>query len=181
MNPLAAFFRLPGPDRAMAVEAALCLLLARLLVRCVPMRYWMGRLHGAAAGSASADRQGVGRQGMDRQGVGRQGMGRQGVDRQGVGRIVGRIVRAVARRLPVEVVCLPRAVAAHWILRRRGISSRVVFGVRRAAPGRSPDYHAWLTVDGDTVMGGRNGAAYAPLLAPGWLAASGRGEGAWPQ
>ena len=155
----------------MAVEAALCLLLARLLVRCVPMRYWRGRLHGAAAGSASPDRQGVGRQGMDR----------QGVDRQGVGRIVGRIVRAVARRLPVEVVCLPRAVAAHWMLRRRGISSQVVFGVRRAAPGRAPDYHAWLTVDGDTVMGGRNGAAYAPLLAPGWLAASGRGEGAWPQ
>ena len=155
----------------MAVEAALCLLLARLLVRCVPMRYWMGRLHGAAAGSASPDRQGVGRQGM----------GRQGVDRQGVGRIVARIVRAVARRLPVEVVCLPRAVAAHWMLRRRGISSQVVFGVRRAAPGRAPDYHAWLTVDGDTVMGGRNGAAYAPLLAPGWLAASGRGEGAWPQ
>ena len=145
----------------MAVEAALCLLLARLLVRCVPMRYWRGRLHGAAAGSASADR--------------------QGVDRQGVGRIVGRIVRAVARRLPVEVVCLPRAVAAHWMLRRRGISSQVVFGVRRAAPGRAPDYHAWLTVDGDTVMGGRNAAAYAPLLAPGWLAASGRGEGAWPQ
>ena len=166
MNPLAAFFRLQGPERVMAVEAAFYLLLARLLVRCVPMRYWMGRLHGAAAGSASPDRQGV---------------GRQGVDRQGVGRLVGRIVRAVARRLPVEVVCLPRAVAAHWMLRRRGISSQVVFGVRRAAPGRAPDYHAWLTVDGDTVMGGRNGAAYAPLLAPGWLAASGRGEGAWPQ
>ena len=170
----------------MAVEAALCLLLARLLVRWVPMRYWMGRLHGAAAGSASADRQGVGRQGVGRQGVGRQGMGRQGADRQGadrqgVGRLVGRIVRAVARRLPVEVVCLPRAVAAHWMLRRRGISSQVVFGVRRAAPGRAPDYHAWLTVDGDTVMGGRNAAAYAPLLAPSWLAASGRGEGAWPQ
>ncbi len=155
----------------MAVEAALCLLLARLLVRCVPMRYWMGRLHGAAAGSASPDRQGVGRQGM----------GRQGVDRQGVGRIVARIVRAVARRLPVEVVCLPRAVAAHWMLRRRGISSQVVFGVRRAAPGRAPDYHAWLTVDGDTVMGGRNAAAYAPLLAPSWLSGGGRGEPARPQ
>ena len=164
----------------MAVEAAFYLLLARLLVRCVPMRYWRGRLHGAAAGSASPDRQGVGRQGM-----GRQGLGRQGVDRQGVGRIVGRIVRAVARRLPVEVVCLPRAVAAHWMLRRRGISSHVVFGVRRAAPGRAPDYHAWLTVDGDTVMGGRNAAAYAPLLAPGcapgWLSGGGRGEPARPQ
>ena len=180
MNPLAAFFRLQGPERVMAVEAAFYLLLARLLVRCVPMRYWRGRLHGAAAGSASPDRQGVGRQGM-----GRQGLGRQGVDRQGVGRIVGRIVRAVARRLPVEVVCLPRAVAAHWMLRRRGISSHVVFGVRRAAPGRAPDYHAWLTVDGDTVMGGRNAAAYAPLLAPGcapgWLSGGGRGEPARPQ
>ena len=149
----------------MAVEAAFCLLLARLLVRHVPMRYWRGRLHGAAVGSASADR-------------------------QGVSRTVGRIVRRVARRLPVEVVCLPRAMAAHWMLRRRGISSHVVYGVRRAAPGRRPVYHAWLTVDGDTAMGGRNAAAYTPLLARGCytpllarggLSASGRGERARPQ
>ena len=140
----------------MAVEAAFCLLLARLLVRRVPMRYWRGRLHGAAAGSAP-------------------------VDRQGVGRIVGRIVRAVARRLPVEVVCLPRAMAAHWMLRRRGISSHLVFGARRAAPGRRPDYHGWLTVDGDTVMGGWNAAAYTPLLPPNSFSASGWGERARPQ
>ena len=140
----------------MAVEAAFCLLLARLLVRRVPMRYWRGRLHGAAAGSAP-------------------------VVRQRVARIVGRIVPAVARRLPVEVVCLPRAMAAHWMLRRRGISSHLVFGARRAAPGRGPDYHAWLTVDGDTVMGGRNAAAYTPLLAPGGFSASGREERARPQ
>ena len=156
MKPLVAFFRLREPERVMAVEAAVCLLLARLLVRCVPMRYWRARLHGAAAGSAPADR-------------------------QAVARIVGRIVRRVARHLPVEVVCLPRAMAAHWMLRRRGISSHLVFGARRAAPGRRPDYHAWLTVDGDTAMGGQNAAAYTPLLAPGWLSASGREERARPQ
>ena len=140
----------------MAVEAALCLVLARLLVRRVPMRYWGGRLRGEAAGSAPADR-------------------------QGMGRIVGRIVRRVARRLPVEVVCLPRAMAAHWMLRRRGVSSHVVFGARRAATGRRPDYHAWLTVDGGTVMGGRNSPAYTPLLAPGRSSARGPEEGARPQ
>ena len=136
MKSLVSFFRLNGPQRVMAVEAAAGLLLARVVVRCAPMRYWRRQVTRAA--DASHDELVLGRQ-------------------------AGRTVRAVARRLPFKAVCLPRAMAAHWILRRRGVSSQLVFGARRAAPGRSPDYHAWLTVDGKCVIGGRDAGIFAPF------------------
>lgn len=139
---VAAFFRLRGPQRVLALEAVVWLSLARALVHRVPMRYWRRCLHGVEAGSAPADR-------------------------RGLGRAVGRMVRAVSRRLPGEVVCLPRAMAAHWMLRRRGVFSRLVFGVRRDAPGRAPRYHAWVTVDGEPIVGGRNAGTWTPLPAVG--------------
>ena len=137
---VAGFFRLRGPQRVMALEAVVWLSLARVLVRRVPMRYWRGCLNAAETDSGSADR-------------------------RGLVRVVGRMVRAVSRRLPGEVVCLPRALAAHWMLRRREVSSRLVFGVRRVAPGRAPVYHAWVTVDGEPVVGGRNVETWTPLCA----------------
>ena len=139
---VAGFFRLRGAQRVMALEAAVWLSLARLLVRRVPMRYWRGCVNAAETGSGPPDR-------------------------RGLGCVVGRMVRAVSRRLPGNVVCLPRALAAHWMLRRREVSSRLVFGVRRVAPGRAPDYHAWVTVDGEPVVGGRNAGTWTPLRADG--------------
>ena len=69
--------------------------------------------------------------------------------------------------LPFEAACLPRAMAAQWMLLRRGVPSRLVFGARRpAAPGGGNDYHAWLTVDGERVIGGRRAETYRPLPLP---------------
>ena len=144
---LVSFFRLPGRLRVMAVEAAVRLVLARLLVGRVPMRRWAGR---SAEGDAP------------------------GPTAQALGREVGRMVRRVARRLPARFACLPQAVAAHRMLRRRGVPSRLVFGVRRPAPGQRPRYHAWVTVDGACVIGGRALDTYAPLCARPPGAASGR-------
>ena len=47
----------------------------------------------------------------------------------------------------------------------RPCTSRVVFGVRRAAPERPPEYHAWLVMDGETVIGGRRAGSFTPLPA----------------
>ena len=135
---LVSFFRLPGRLRVMAVEAAIRLVLARLLVGRVPMRHWAGR---SAEGDAP------------------------GPTARALGREAGRMVRRVARRLPARFACLPQAVAAHRMLRRRGVPSRLVFGVRRPAPGRRPRYHAWVTVDGACVIGGREIETWAPLCA----------------
>jgi len=56
--------------------------------------------------------------------------------------------RAVAR-FPGELKCLPRAIALHWMLRRRGIASVLSIG---ALPlhgrGTIDDLHAWVTVNG---------------------------------
>lgn len=139
MRLLVAFLRVPPRQQAMALEAAACLALARVLARHVPMRCWRGSLNAAVAGAAAR------------------------ADVRGPGRTVGRMVRKVARRLPFTAACLPQAMAAQWMLRRRHVASRLVFGVRRAAGGRETAYHAWLTVGGKPVIGGRTAGAFTPL------------------
>ena len=63
---------------------------------------------------------------------------------------IGRAVERVAALLPWHPVCLPRAVAAIWMLRRRGIECRAHLGVTGNRP---PQAHAWVTVGGVVVQG----------------------------
>ena len=112
MRPLRSFMRLPPRGRALALEAAAWLTLACILVRHVPMRRWRGSLN-VPVGRAGAP-----------------------AARLALGRDVGRMVRRVARRVSIlDAACLPRAIAAQWMLQRRKVPSRLVFGVRRAACG----------------------------------------------
>lgn len=76
-----------------------------------------------------------------------------------------RVCRAVtaAARWPVRwAVCLPQALAAHWMLARRGVPSRIRFGVRAGAPGLSS--HAWLICGGEPVLGEAAGVDYQPVF-----------------
>lgn len=74
-------------------------------------------------------------------------------------------VQAVARHLPLGFVCLPQAMAAQRMLRRRGISSTLYLGV---APDRAtPDAiqaHAWLRA-GDKILTGEREALRHQKLA----------------
>ena len=56
--------------------------------------------------------------------------------------------------------CLTRAVGLRMLLARRGVASELHLGVRKADNGRSEGIagHAWLTVDGRTVVGGNEQA-----------------------
>jgi hypothetical protein len=63
---------------------------------------------------------------------------------------IGRAVERVAAVLPWHPVCLPRAVAAASMLRRRRIDCRAHLGVRGDKP---PEAHAWVTVGGVVVQG----------------------------
>lgn len=65
---------------------------------------------------------------------------------------VGRATVTAARHVPWKAVCLPQALAARALLARRGVVSRVYFGVAR--DGGVLSAHAWLEVDGQTVVGG---------------------------
>ncbi len=78
-------------------------------------------------------------------------------------------VLSVARHSPVRFVCFPQAIAAHALLRRRGVPSRVVYGVRRAADTRLCA-HTWLEVGGETILGGETAPLFAAL--DGWSAPS---------
>ena len=67
---------------------------------------------------------------------------------------VGRIVKAVAQRLPVPMTCLVEALAAKAMLRRRGRESTLQLGVRSGrSAARALDAHAWLVSDGNVVVG----------------------------
>ena len=73
------------------------------------------------------------------------------------------MVRRVARHVPFPAVCLPQAMALQWMLRRRGVASRLFFGARRKAQDSGLDFHAWLTVGGECVIGAGEVETYAAL------------------
>ena len=174
---IAAFLHLPAPKQALALEAALALLLARLLVGHVPMRYWRGALDIARESSSLPERREApgpaGRRVRTKfPGMRKSPAGRAGEDRNAPGRLrvpheVGRVVRSVAIRLPFRAPCLPQAMAAQWMLRRRGIGSRLTFGARRSRmPDRTMEYHAWLVVAGECVIGAEEVETYSALSLP---------------
>jgi Transglutaminase-like superfamily len=58
----------------------------------------------------------------------------------------------VGERASVNVLCLPYALAAHAMLRRRGIVSRLCLGVARE--GGKLVAHAWVEIGKDKIVGG---------------------------
>ncbi len=69
-------------------------------------------------------------------------------------------VISAARYSPISFVCFPQALAAHAMLRRRGVASVMHYGVRRSAD-RQLRAHTWLEVEGRMLLGGES----APLFA----------------
>jgi hypothetical protein len=70
---------------------------------------------------------------------------------------IGQAVRAAACHTPWKSVCLPQAVAAQWMLRRRGIAGTLYLGV--AKDKTNPDKltaHAWLRC-GNQILTGAGG------------------------
>jgi len=52
----------------------------------------------------------------------------------------------------MNALCLPRALAAHAMLRRRGIASRLCLGVARDRGALGA--HAWVEIGSDKIVGG---------------------------
>jgi len=70
-------------------------------------------------------------------------------------------VLVVARYSPVSLVCFPQCLAASEMLRRRGIASRLHYGVAR--DGDKLVTHTWLEAGGEIVIGGEVAAEYSTL------------------
>jgi hypothetical protein len=75
-------------------------------------------------------------------------------------------VLTVARYGPLSFVCFPQALAAHAMLRRRGVGSVMHYGVRRSAD-RQMRAHTWLEVDNRMLLGGESALLYAPIHSTG--------------
>lgn len=65
----------------------------------------------------------------------------------------------------MNALCLPRALAAHAMLRRRGIASRLCLGVARSDGEIAA--HAWIEVGELTVVGGDEARSFTRLAAYG--------------
>lgn len=124
--------RMPLPKLLLRLEAAGWLCVARVAIRVVPFSRLAAHIgtmrppsQPAATPSASATH---------------------------MARLVAQAVRAAADLSPIEMVCLPRALAAWQMLHRRGIHARLHFGKPRStAPGT--ETHAWLSSAGVEVTG----------------------------
>ncbi|MGV3633975.1 MAG: lasso peptide biosynthesis B2 protein [Pseudorhodoplanes sp.] len=72
-------------------------------------------------------------------------------------------IETTAIRRGMDAQCLPRALAAHAMLRRRGIASKLCLGVAR--DGRDITAHAWIETGGRVLVGGEDQQRFAPLAA----------------
>jgi hypothetical protein len=67
-----------------------------------------------------------------------------------------------AQHLPVEVVCLPRAMAVQWMLRRRRRPSALVFGILpQLDSGDIHALHAWVEAGTTIIIGDDPTRSYA--------------------
>lgn len=65
---------------------------------------------------------------------------------------IGWAVTRAARYVPFKAVCLPQAMAARVMLRRRGVASVMHFGAAKGSE-KPLDTHAWLDAAGVEVTG----------------------------
>ena len=117
------------------VEAGLWLVIARALVACLPLHVWRGSLGSITPCHAGnlADMPDA---------------------------LALACVHAVARaahRMPASL-CLPRAMALQWMLRRRCIPGQLVLGVKPCQRGGLDDLHAWVEMSGTVLMNDSGGA-----------------------
>jgi hypothetical protein len=70
-------------------------------------------------------------------------------------------IDAAAAKFRKETLCLPRALATHAMLRRRGITSRVCLGVARQQDKLAA--HAWVEVGDDRTVASPGSGAFTRL------------------
>ena len=130
MNRLHKFLRCSRADRLLLLEALFWLGWAKLLLLIVPFRWIAPRLGRQMTESPDSLTE---------------------AERPLIRR-VGWAVQAIARYLPLGFVCLPQAMAAKWMLRRRRMPSTLYLGLRREEKANLTA-HAWLRVGAKIITG----------------------------
>ena len=130
MKALRKLLNLPGVDIGLLLEAALILGIARLAIALVPFRHiapWLGVCQSATPAMPLSE------------------------ERIWLAKRIGWAVHTAAGHLPWQAVCLPQAIAAKFMLRRRGFASTLYLGVSR--DDTSFKAHAWIRVGNVVVTG----------------------------
>ena len=141
MPKLRTFIALDSADKIATLEAIALLLYAKLLISSVPPRRWRSRF-GAVAQS-----------------------GNEAVADLGTVRRTRLAIIRALNNVPGSPNCLPQALAARWMLERRGITGSLYLGTQRDEAG-TPRFHAWFKVGDEWVTGLCDEAEYT-LLVPG--------------
>jgi Transglutaminase-like superfamily len=134
---LRRFTQLDGQSRLLLAEAAVCLLAARVALIFLPFPRLAQRFGTLVSPSdpriqnASVDADS---------------------DQALIATDVGWAVTCAARYVPFKAVCLPQAMVAHRMLRRRGVPSVIHFGAAKGEI-KALDIHAWLDAAGVEVTG----------------------------
>lgn len=124
-------------QRLLLAEAAVCLLAARLALVFIPFPRLARRLGTFVPPS-------------DPRSAGGRAAGAP--EQQRIAEAVGWAVTRAARHVPFDAVCLPQAMAARFMLKRRGVASVMHFGAARGEA-KPLDAHAWLDAAGVEVTG----------------------------
>ncbi|MGH6994457.1 MAG: lasso peptide biosynthesis B2 protein [Stellaceae bacterium] len=136
-RPLRRFAQVDGRRRVLVVEAVIYLLLARLGLIFVPFPKLARRLGHFVPPS-------------DPRAIAARAAGAR--EQMQLAKEIGWAVTRSARYVPFKAVCLPQAMAAQVMLKRRGVSSVMHFGAARGED-KPLDAHAWLDAAGVEVTG----------------------------
>lgn len=137
VSRLVNFLRHDWAGRGLLLEALACLCWAKLLLLLVPFR-WVAPLLGKSQTESPPD---ITPAELD------------------LAEHVSWAVQSAARHVPLGFVCLPQAMAAKWMLRRRHLASTLYLGVARrngdtlVSGGNPFTAHAWLRA-GDKILTG---------------------------
>ena len=140
MPKLRTFLALDTADKIASFEAIALVLYAKLLIARVPPRRWRSRFGAVAKAQGQAG------------------------DLATIRRVRLAMLRAL-NNVPGAPNCLPQALAARWMLQRRGIGASLFIGTQVDETGR-PRFHAWLKVGEEWVTGLCDESRYT-LLVPG--------------
>jgi hypothetical protein len=134
---LLRFRQVDNRRRVLLIEAVACLLAARLALIFIPFPHLARRL--GTFVSPTDPRTLLAKTGI-------------APDQTNLAADIGWAVTRAARYVPFKAVCLPQAMAARVMLKRRGVQSVMHFG---AAKGQDKplDAHAWLDAAGVEVTG----------------------------
>jgi len=136
---------MPWSERTLAAEAIVMLAAARILIRFGTERDLVSRIGGKRVAGGAPDSLIPAETSGESRSV-----------------AIGAMLERVARHTWWRSMCLEKALAGRWMLRRRGIPSTMYVGM--AKRGGNFIAHAWLVGEGRTVTGAST-ESYATLAA----------------